>query len=253
MCETSTDGGTTWTPAYHLYDGNGNMSTMVDGSGAVLASYTYDPYGRVVTSNGTQAATNVWRFSTKPVDAETGWSYYGYRYYSAELGRWTARDPKEERGGFNLYTIVGNDTLGFIDRLGLDYGHFGIPSGYFGGYGPNGGWVGPAMPKPKPAGGCGSDTQFFGGDGMVPDSPFGCDFSAACQAHDACYATCGKKREECDAEFLATASRVTPPSVDIGNYCVSVNCRGLADVYHQAITAGGENSFNEAQRAAGCQ
>lgn len=120
MTETTTDGGTTWTPAYHLYDGNGNVSTVVDGSGAVQASYTYDPYGRVVASSGGHATTNVWRFSTKPVDAETGWSYYGYRYYSADLGRWTARDLIQEKGGINLYAMLWNNALSRIDMLGLD-------------------------------------------------------------------------------------------------------------------------------------
>ncbi len=115
MSETTTDGGTTWLPSYFLYDGNGNVSTVVDGTGAMLAAYNYDPYGRVVASSGPQAATNVWRFSTKPVDAETGWSYYGYRYYSAELGRWTARDPIEEKGGVNLNEFVKNSPLTEFD------------------------------------------------------------------------------------------------------------------------------------------
>ncbi len=120
MSETTTDGGTTWTPAYHLYDGNGNMSTVVDGGGAVLAAYTYDPYGRVAASSGSQAGSNVWRFSTKPVDTETGWSYYGYRYYSADLGRWTAKDPIGEKGGLLLFGFTKNNPVNDADRLGLD-------------------------------------------------------------------------------------------------------------------------------------
>ena len=134
MTETSTDGGTTWTPAYHLYDGNGNVSTVLDGTGVVLAAYTYDPYGRVVASSGAQAATNVWRFSTKPVDVETGWSYYGYRYYSPELGRWTARDPIQENGGLNTFALLANSTLVSVDTDGrngwgpLNYNTNGSPN-----------------------------------------------------------------------------------------------------------------------------
>ena len=36
---------------------------------------------------------NPFRFSTKYFDAETGLYYYGYRYYSPNLGRWISRDP----------------------------------------------------------------------------------------------------------------------------------------------------------------
>lgn len=34
-------------------------------------------------------------------------------------GRWASRDPIMERGGWNLYGFVGNQTTGKIDRLGL--------------------------------------------------------------------------------------------------------------------------------------
>ena len=45
--------------------------------------------------------------------------YYGYRYYSPDLGRWISRDPIEEQGGFNLYAFVNNDPVNKIDLLGL--------------------------------------------------------------------------------------------------------------------------------------
>jgi RHS repeat-associated protein len=46
--------------------------------------------------------------------------YYGYRYYSPEMGRWISRDPIEEEGGINLYGMVGNDPVNQVDVLGLD-------------------------------------------------------------------------------------------------------------------------------------
>ena len=58
---------------------------------------------------GAEAAENPWRFSTKPVEAGTGWLYYGYRWYDAGMGRWVNRDPIEEKGGVNLYGFVGNE------------------------------------------------------------------------------------------------------------------------------------------------
>jgi len=62
----------------------------------------------------------VHRFSTKYQDAESGYYYYGFRYYEHETGRWLNRDPIEEEGGYNLYGFVGNDGVGKWDYLGLD-------------------------------------------------------------------------------------------------------------------------------------
>ena len=39
-------------------------------------------------------------------------AYDGYRYYAPDSGRWVSRDPIEERGGINLYEMVGNNTSG---------------------------------------------------------------------------------------------------------------------------------------------
>jgi hypothetical protein len=53
-----------------------------------------------------------------------GMLYYGYRYYSPELGRWLSRDPIGERGGINLYGMVGNNPVNWWDYLGLsDFEH----------------------------------------------------------------------------------------------------------------------------------
>ncbi len=62
-----------------------------------------------------------WRGSTptKYQDEETGWLYYGYRYYDASTGRWLSRDPLEEHGGVNLYGSFLNAALNFIDVLGM--------------------------------------------------------------------------------------------------------------------------------------
>jgi len=48
--------------------------------------------------------------------------YYGYRYYDPVTGRWPSRDPIGERGGINLYGMVGNDAVEYWDFLGLNNG-----------------------------------------------------------------------------------------------------------------------------------
>ncbi len=66
------------------------------------------------------AKANPFRFSTKCQDDETDLLYYGYRYYNASTGRWLGRDPNEEElGGENLYAFADNDSVDFLDQLGL--------------------------------------------------------------------------------------------------------------------------------------
>jgi len=103
---------------YPLYDGNGNITEYLNGSGAVVAHYEYDPFGRIFSSSGSLKDAFTYRFSTKPLDAATGLYCYIYRYYEPVTGRWMSRDPLEERGGSNLYEFVGNDAICLVDPDG---------------------------------------------------------------------------------------------------------------------------------------
>lgn len=87
--------------------------------GTVAARYEYDAFGQVLRATGPLAFVNPFTFSTKFCDWETGFSYYGYRYYDPSTGRWPNRDPIAERGGENLYGFVGNNPISRVDVLGL--------------------------------------------------------------------------------------------------------------------------------------
>ncbi len=100
-------------------DLNGNVIGLLATSSTKTAVYDYDPFGQPIRVNEPEAGLNPVRFSSKYTDAETGLCYYGYRLYSPELGRWLGRDPIGERGGLNLYGMVGNDAVGRWDYLGL--------------------------------------------------------------------------------------------------------------------------------------
>ena len=105
---------------YPTYDGNGNISEYLNIDSLIVAHYEYDPFGNTVVSQGNDAADFEYRFSTKPLDSETGLYYYLYRYYDPLTGRWPSRDPIKESGGVNLYGFVGNDGVNIIDLLGLN-------------------------------------------------------------------------------------------------------------------------------------
>ncbi len=75
-----------------------NTTDYVSETGEVVASYSYDAFGRTLSATGPMADAFPFRFSTKYYDSETGLYYYGRRYYSPDLGRWLNPDPIEEEG-----------------------------------------------------------------------------------------------------------------------------------------------------------
>ncbi len=105
-------------PQFACYDGNGNITAFVDATtGQVASQFEYGPFGEPLRIDTTSLRFG---FSTKYADPETGWLYYGYRYYSPGTGRWTGRDPIEESGGLNLYGFAYNNPLCFSDYLGRE-------------------------------------------------------------------------------------------------------------------------------------
>ena len=104
---------------YYFADGNGNITFMTDASQLMAASYRYDPFGNTLSSSGTLASANVYRFSSKEIHVNTGMYYYLYRFYDPNLQRWLNRDPLGERGNINLYGFANNRPTGRIDPYGL--------------------------------------------------------------------------------------------------------------------------------------
>ncbi len=102
---------------YYHYDANGNPARLTS-TDSSTGTYRYDAFGNIREAAGDLVADNPWKFSTKYRDEETGFSYYGYRYYDPATGRWPSRDPIGERGGLNLYGFVGNDGVNEWDLLG---------------------------------------------------------------------------------------------------------------------------------------
>jgi RHS repeat-associated protein len=106
----------------YVYDGKGNVSALLDTAQGVVAAYVYDPFGNLMSQSGSFGQP--FRFSTKRYDEKTGLSYYGFRFYSPELGRWITRDPQGETGGLNLYAFALNNPISFVDPTGEEGGYF---------------------------------------------------------------------------------------------------------------------------------
>lgn len=107
--------------AHALYhsDGIGTVTCLCYTNGLISAKYLYDPFGNTLALSGSLASANVYRFSSKEWNANSGLYYYLYRVYDPNLQRWLNRDPIGENGGVNLYNFVANDPTAFIDKQGL--------------------------------------------------------------------------------------------------------------------------------------
>ena len=104
-------------------------------TGQISGNLEYDAFGREVRAWGTTTGATPppglpvnrpfidqlpFHFSSKFTDQESGFNYYGYRFYNADWGRWLNRDPIGEEGGLNIYTLVRNRAANLIDILGLN-------------------------------------------------------------------------------------------------------------------------------------
>ena len=102
----------------------GDVERVISTDGTILASYTYDAWGNVLTSEGTLAATNPIRYRGYYFDTETSLYYLQSRYYDPAVGRFVNEDSllngKAGTIGFNLFSYCGNNPLKHVD-----------PSGYF--------------------------------------------------------------------------------------------------------------------------
>ncbi|SJZ88697.1 RHS repeat-associated core domain-containing protein [Trichlorobacter thiogenes] len=96
----------------------GDVTTILNSSGAVAASYAYEPFGTTLAATGT--LSQPLRYATRLYDEGTGLYYFGQRFYSPLLGRWLSRDPLAEMASINLYSYAANNPLTRIDPLGTD-------------------------------------------------------------------------------------------------------------------------------------
>jgi RHS repeat-associated protein len=128
--------------SYYHADGNGNVTMLIDASQVVMAKYLYDPFGNTLAQSGLLADANIYRFSSKEWNQNSGLYYYLYRFYDSSVQRWVNRDPIGELGfeicrnvispqlkkytpfsGLiedpNYYLFVGNSPISKWDVLGL--------------------------------------------------------------------------------------------------------------------------------------
>ncbi|MBI4764608.1 MAG: carboxypeptidase regulatory-like domain-containing protein [Deltaproteobacteria bacterium] len=192
---------------YPVYDQVGSLKAVTDPTGNIVKKIDYDSFGSIISDTNPALRVPL-GFAGGLHDRDTNFVRFGARDYDPSIGKWTAKDPIDFDGGdTNLYGYVLNDPVNWVDPVGLF---------------------------------CGSGiTEYF-----VPDSWWGqYNFSNSCKKHDNCYSTCGKKKQECDKDFLR----------DMLQECSKLSgywrqdCSATSNIYYHAVDIFGSPAYQSAQ------
>ena len=119
-------GSTEETNGNYLYRKNlfGDITGIINESGAVVYEYTYSAFGKSDKDEETGiGAKNPFRYRGYCYDDETGLYYLKSRYYDPEVGRFITIDDvsyiaPETINGLNLYAYCGNNPVMYTDTEG---------------------------------------------------------------------------------------------------------------------------------------
>ncbi|MGE8102028.1 RHS repeat-associated core domain-containing protein, partial [Pseudomonas fluorescens] len=105
---------------YSLGDHLKSSTLELDQQARLISQEWYYPFGDTAYwagRNTTEAKYKTVRYSGKERDA-TGLDYYGFRYYAPWLRRWINPDPAGYVDGMNLFSMVKNSPMTYLDKQG---------------------------------------------------------------------------------------------------------------------------------------
>ena len=114
------------TEYFYLRNGQNDVVGLMDGSGTRVVEYTYDAWGKLISTTGTLAtslgADNPFRYRGYYYDTETGLYYLMTRYYDPEICRFISADVYMTTGqgvlGGNMFAYCLNNPVNMTDSNG---------------------------------------------------------------------------------------------------------------------------------------
>ena len=119
--------GFVWNGTQYLYLTNqmGDVISITDTAGTVVANYEYDAWGKVLTADSSIAQQNPLRYRGYYYDNETEYYYLQSRYYDSNICRFinadnadVAKDFKNIYNGTNIYIYCLNNATNSFDVNG---------------------------------------------------------------------------------------------------------------------------------------
>ncbi|MBU0561094.1 MAG: RHS repeat-associated core domain-containing protein, partial [Bacteroidetes bacterium] len=99
----------------------GSIRQTVRDDGLVVSAQDYLPYGEVIASRSYNLSSTdeKYKFTEKERDNESGYDYFGARYYNSELGRWMSVDPLADKyPGWSPYNYTLGNPINATDPDG---------------------------------------------------------------------------------------------------------------------------------------
>ena len=112
---------------YYALNLQGDVVAILNSAGSAVVNYTYDAWGKPLTTTGSKASTlgqdNPLRYRGYVYDSETQLYYLQSRYYNPEWGRFINADALVSTGqgvlGNNMFAYCNNNPANCVDTTGL--------------------------------------------------------------------------------------------------------------------------------------
>ena len=118
---------------YHP-DHLGSSSWITFSDGSAVQHLHYLPWGEDFVDQRSTSWNAMYTFSAKEKDTETGYSYFGSRYYNSDLSIWLSVDPLSDKyPSMSPYVYCANNPVKLVDPNGEEIGDY---------YSYNGKWLG---------------------------------------------------------------------------------------------------------------
>ena len=114
--------GTSFETYYYVLNLQGDVVKLIQANGHVVAHYTYDAWGYILSSGGNLAEVNPLRYRGYYYDNETGFYYLQSRYYDPANRRFISADVYASTGqgfvGTNMFAYCVNNPVFLTDEDG---------------------------------------------------------------------------------------------------------------------------------------
>ncbi len=127
---------------YYVKDHLGSIRQTWKENGTIVNGQDYYPFGEVLRQYTVSNPIEKYMFTEKERDKETGYDYFGARYYWSEaeildvfyrddpqIGRWLSVDPLAWKyPSLSPYNYTSNNPIKYVDYDGRDFGVLSVPA-----------------------------------------------------------------------------------------------------------------------------